>query len=151
MATRSETCHGCPRRIEAGSGVLCPEDNKSLGTHIVSGVCLLGFYDDPSFVPKSVVTHETAKLWKELHVWALTADLSTDEAKQVALDWIYKWSKRVPCGDCSKEWTVWMKECPPDVSSPQALFAWSVFGHNKINRKLKKVELSVKEAEALYA
>ena len=43
-----------------------------------------------------------------------------------------------------------MRQEPPDVSSNDALFAWSVRAHNAVNRLLDKTEMGIAEAKQFW-
>jgi hypothetical protein len=83
-------------------------------------------------------------LWGELHRWARTADLAT------AGKWLADFAMRVPCGECRRHWREMMKRTPPDVSSREALFAWSVERHSEVSDRLGKPTMTVEDAARLY-
>lgn len=57
----------------------------------------------------------------------------------------------IPCRYCRDEWNNALKELDNmDLRESMCLFKWSWELHNKINRKLKKNELSYEEALQLY-
>lgn len=89
----------------------------------------------------------TRDLWRELHSRAI-ALAAVDLLEE--LDWLTKWSGRVPCGDCKQHWLELWDATPAELSSPIAYFGWTVGMHNAVNRKLGKPEVGVDEAIPLY-
>ena len=83
------------------------------------------------------------QLWRELHRWALTTD------RKEPMRWLDQFAKRIGCGECKLHWLKLVRQQPPDASSNDALFAWSVRVHNTVNRHLGKAELTL-EAAAGY-
>lgn len=84
------------------------------------------------------------QLWRELHHWALTTD------RRDAPRWLVRFATRIGCGECRREWETLVTEHPPDCSSNEALFAWSVAAHNAVNRRLGKPEMSLEAAEVYW-
>src|SRR6202021_956028 len=80
-------------------------------------------------------------LWRELHEWAARAELES------APEWLAKFSARIPCGGGRQHWMQFLREEPPDYSSREALFAWTVSAHNAVNRRLGKAQISLQAAE----
>jgi hypothetical protein len=90
----------------------------------------------------------TPELWRELHVRALTFEGEDDGV------FLRRWSDKVPrfgggCR-CSSFWIRWMKFNPPVFHPSEKYFEWTVNGHNAVNQKLGKPQLSVDEARKLY-
>lgn len=79
-------------------------------------------------------------LWADLHRWALTADLSS------AGEWLKMFTRRVPCGECRREFRSILHDTPPTTD----LFAWTVAAHNRVNRKLGKPEISIDDARTRW-
>jgi hypothetical protein len=82
------------------------------------------------------------ELWCELHCWALSTD------RKNALRWLLRFETRIGCGECRLHWQALMQQEPPDFSSNEALFAWSVRMHNAVNRLLDKPEMAVDAARS---
>lgn len=61
-----------------------------------------------------------------------------------------KFATRIPCGSCQKHWRQVMTESPPDLSSAEAFFVWSVDAHNAVNRHLGKPLFSLADARIKY-
>lgn len=84
-------------------------------------------------------------LWTLLHAYAAQYPHVPDEAAQEGA-WFYfsvftslvvEKSKH-GCKRCDLEWQTILKICPPDLSSRDALYAWTIAAHDRINRKLGK-------------
>jgi hypothetical protein len=88
--------------------------------------------------------------WEELHKWAIVVDLFAPRGLRDPQEWLNIFSRSLPCGECTMHWTKLLKELPPDFSSNDALFEWSVRAHNVVNRRLGKPEISVAEARARW-
>ena len=55
----------------------------------------------------------------------------------------------LPCKMCTGHYYEHLKNLPIDLTSREALFAWTVNLHNTVNRSLGKRELTVDEAKAI--
>jgi hypothetical protein len=99
----------------------------------------------PKATPRKPVESWGSKLWGELHRWALTADLSDVYAQ---LAWLYRWSLQLPAWgcECLPHWATLLGEDPPDFSSNEALFGWTVAVHNVVNRRLLKKSMGTADA-----
>lgn len=100
--------------------------------------------------PKTPAESWGSKLWGELHRWALTADLSDAYAQ---LAWLYRWSMQLPsvrC-ECLPHWMTLLSEDPPDFSSNDWLFLWTVSVHNVVNRRLRKKSMGTVDARKRWA
>lgn len=89
-------------------------------------------------------------MWADLHRWALKVDFAPPRGTRRVREWIDDFNRLIPCGDCSAHWTKMVTENPPDFSSNDALFAWSVARHNDVNRRIGKPEMSVDDARAKW-
>lgn len=49
----------------------------------------------------------------------------------------------ITCVICLEHWLLLLKEFPPDFSSPDAYFEWTVKVHNKVNERLGKAQYSL--------
>lgn len=96
-------------------------------------------------MPDADRNHRTRAMWAELHARAFNAaDLSSER------EWLEKFAQRVPCGECRRHWRELVKLHPPDLSSPDAYFAWTVARHNDVSRRLGKPEWTVEQVRAHY-
>lgn len=93
----------------------------------------------------------TTDLWRELHVRALNyvPNVRGD------LEWVQAWSTKIPrftkgCS-CNEHWTRWYRANPPDFTSKDTYFAWTVKAHNAVNERTYKPTISVEEAKKLYS
>lgn len=67
-------------------------------------------------------------------------------------EWFAIWQAEIPnigC-DCRKHWKELVAANPPDFSSRESFFAWSVDRHNDVNAKLGKPPVSLEEARKLH-
>lgn len=85
-------------------------------------------------------------LWKELHIRALRFDKSKQKDDH---EFLKIWADKIPKGSCKCQdsWESWIKICPPDFTSRDSYFAWTVKSHNMVNMKLYKRIWSVAEAK----
>lgn len=82
-------------------------------------------------------------LWQELHLRALSRDPQHDE-----IIWLASWIACLPCGSCRQSFFAITSKIPPDISSTDAYFAWTVAAHNAVSAALGKSQLSVDEAKS---
>lgn len=75
------------------------------------------------------------ELWRELHAYN-PAEWSADKAQT----WFKAWLRRVPSFGCAcrEHFRRILKKLPPDFSSRDAFYAWSVAAHNEVNKSLGK-------------
>lgn len=86
----------------------------------------------------------TRQMWAMLHRFcALPAAKNADRLAE----FLIQFDRELPCGDCRRHWRKLLLELPPNIRDP---FAWSVAAHNAINRRLKKREMTIPEARALW-
>lgn len=83
------------------------------------------------------------KLWEYLHSYKWQSEEETRK-------WFDGWCAGIPCGSCKHDWFIIIRNFPPDFSSAQAFFEWSVAAHNLVNKKLDKPELSLEEAIKIW-
>jgi len=88
-----------------------------------------------------------AAIWGELHRHTLLPD-AIDPGREAV--WLTKFALRIGCAECLFEWVRLLDANPPDFSSRDGYFAWSVLVHNLVNRKLGKPEMAVEEARARW-
>ncbi len=87
--------------------------------------------------------------WESLH--RIPQQLPTWTAREGKR--LYKrWRETIPVTgcDCGRKWNEIERENPPDTSSQEAFFEWSVKVHNEVNKKLGKPFFSLDEAKAKY-
>jgi hypothetical protein len=101
---------------------------------------------------KPVLTSESERdfswgpvLWAGLHEWA--ADLvRLGLIPTGAYKDLEKFTSMIPCGECRADWSALLTQYPPDFSSPDAFFTWTVFIHNKVNEKLGREQWAASNA-----
>ena len=88
---------------------------------------------------------DTQVLWLELHSYAQAGEWDASKAKA----WYMAWRKRIPSFGCKckEHWGDIENKLPPDYSSEEAFFLWSVEAHNAVNKKLNKPIYSVEMAQ----
>lgn len=84
-------------------------------------------------------------MWKELHKFARVE--TTQEARE---HFLASFTTRIPCGDCKNHWKGLLKTDPPDFSTAETFFRWSVQMHNAVNDRLKKPLVGLGDAKFLY-
>lgn len=156
---KAPACSKCPHRQRpCGGPCACTISGVEWTEHRDRGYCPLGVFGTtikpegwdmlpPSGAevygpprPAGVSMEQRGReLWAELH----KAD--PDPA------WLERWEKRLPCGDCKKEYRVLKDADPPDFSSAGAFFAWGVRIHNIVNERLNKPILSLADAQARWS
>jgi Erv1/Alr family protein len=97
--------------------------------------------DDPGSDP---MAERGPDLWREVHCWALSTD-----RKDVSR-WLARFEIRIGCGECRRHWQAILNGQPPEISSNETLFAWSVHMHNAVNRQLNKPEMAVDAARTFW-
>jgi hypothetical protein len=93
---------------------------------------------------------DTASLWKELHLRALTYD----NAGHSDASWILAWSRKIPrftkgCA-CNEHWQKWYGQNLPDYTSQESYFAWTVRAHNAVNERINKPTFTIDQAREYY-
>lgn len=91
-----------------------------------------------------------ADLWKLLHLRALNFKEEND------LKFLLEFSTKIPkynsnCA-CKEHWLNWVRQNPPPFGPNfgEKYFAWTVSGHNAINKLLDKPEYSIESAREYY-
>lgn len=82
--------------------------------------------------------------WHKLHCFPF----SDDWGCQSRCQWWKNWQETIPnigC-DCRKHWKAFVEQNPPSFASREAFFAWTVYAHNQVNKRLGKPELSIEAA-----
>lgn len=80
------------------------------------------------------------QMWGDLHrrpFLVPTLDAAAEKR------WMDQFNKHVFCGECRAHWRALLAATPPDYSSREAYFAWTVDSHNQVNRRLGKPIVSV--------
>jgi hypothetical protein len=90
----------------------------------------------PPADPRTPLFHA---LWREIH--AFDPSGSADPRA-----WLCTVLARLPCGECSRHALDYTATHPPDFSSRDAWYAYSVTWHNAVNVRLGKPQMSITEA-----
>jgi hypothetical protein len=143
-------CDRCPKRQRPCAGqCLCTVNGRDIHDNASDGQCpedrFSGPPDPPHPSEKIDWTPTFHALWREFHAAPWEAMLLGRE-----LDWLKAFAERVPCGDCRAGFLELLEKHPPDLSSREAYFAWTVALHNAVNRKLGKPEMSVEDARKIH-
>lgn len=107
-------------------------------------------YNAQSFAEESAeaLREQGRALWAEIHVFPWSENWACSKRCK----WFEDWQSRIPsinC-DCRRHWREFVAKYPPDFSSREAFFAWTVRAHNAVNRRLGKREMSLEEALELW-
>lgn len=88
--------------------------------------------------------------WLALHRYSIEHSGDWDEA--AAKNWFAKWQQTIPKYGCScrRHWKEITRQLPPEFSSAQSFFQWSVDAHNAVNAKLAKPKFNAGDAGELY-
>ena len=143
---RGETRHlldgACPRWANAVPVTLTiPPPREPTGTPAVQRPKKrrpVGEPTHPNNLSRAVLFRQ---LWQEIHTRPLELKAPQDDSAYIA-----RLLPRVPCGECRTHWKKLLAELPPDYSSLDAYFAWTVNAHNRVNERLGKSVLTVEEA-----
>jgi hypothetical protein len=89
-------------------------------------------------------------LWRELHSRALNYDPKNGSD----LIWLQKWSSKIPrfttgCS-CNEHWIKWYRSNPPNFTSVDKYFEWTVKAHNDVNVRIGKPTISIEDAKLIY-
>lgn len=88
--------------------------------------------------------------WALLHRYAFAVPNWTQHQ---AAEWYQAWTYRIPnlgC-DCRQHWRELVTSNPPDFSTSNAFFRWTVARHNDVNARLGKPIMPLDHALALYS
>lgn len=88
---------------------------------------------------------EGPKRWAELHRRAASGVIADDE-----LAFIRSLAKGIGICACKTKWRALLRKMPPDLSSPEAYFAWTVAAHNVVNERLGKPAVLLEDARTLH-
>jgi len=89
-------------------------------------------------------------MWLELHQYAFAKWTTPEDAKQWYADWHKRVRRYSGCAACYKAWERLVEQHPPDFSSPDAFFLWTVDRHNDVNVRLKKPAWHLDDAREYY-
>ena len=86
--------------------------------------------------------------WDVFHGWCLSAWRAGDDeqAKRFYTSFVHL----LRCFVCKKHYIQMIREHPPDTTSLEALFAWTVDRHNETNQRLGKPWFRVEDAWIRY-
>lgn len=99
------------------------------------------------------IRHSNA-LWRELHSYGIVHATTWDVA--VAKTWFAGWLARVPrfgCADCKTKFAKYCEKQPPEFSSADAFFCWSVTAHNYVSTHHvapPKPPMTIADARRIY-
>jgi hypothetical protein len=172
MSTQANiiVCQGCRHfdraNLRASPCKADPQKRSIVVLVTINGACPLGKHL-PDGTPLPVATPPPAaamglsmtivgpSMWRELHG---RPTVCPDPAREIVwphdgieTEWVNAFSRRLPCGECATEWMKLLNAAPPDVSSRDAYFVWTVRMHNAVNRRLGKAEFTVEAARAIYS
>lgn len=85
------------------------------------------------------------ELWEQLHRRAASGRIAVAEMAFIK----HLADPLARCG-CRAEWAALLDRMPPDLSTPETYFAWSVAAHNEVNARLGKPILPLDDARRLY-
>jgi hypothetical protein len=88
--------------------------------------------------------------WEKLHKYPI--EYKDDWAEEKAKLWFTQWEINIPNISCScrRHWFEHKKKKPPNFSSPEDFFKWSVTIHNMVNIMLDKPIVSLEEAQEIH-
>ena len=89
------------------------------------------------------------KQWDAMHITMRAlprGELSSAERTQ-AIDYLRSQMPLIPCGGCSLHAMMYFAQNPPDGTTGQSFYAWTVAFHNSVNERLSKRVYTLDEAE----
>ena len=81
--------------------------------------------------------------WKELHTRALMPTAMEGEER-----WFASYLDGLPCEKCRQHFAEFLGQSPPDFSSRESFFNWTVAAHNYVNVAMGRRSWSIEEARA---
>lgn len=105
---------------------------------------------------KSSIAEWGPAAWKFMHVVSFTyPNAPNDEQRSNAFNFLKSVSQMLPCKRCREEWTEYISKhlSHPDSDHLESKASFSRFlvdGHNFVNRRLQKREVSYEEARELF-
>jgi hypothetical protein len=154
-------CLKCPHRQQVCGGPCpCLVDGRDIIDHATAGDCPKGYFAEPEKMPPraavtppplppelaAIANRSYHELWADIHSRPKAMRDPAEEMKYLR----ESVAARLPCGECKTEWLAALKRTPPDLSSPEAYFAWTVARHNEVNVRKGKPVVSLDEARCLY-
>lgn len=141
-------CHRCQFRQRPCDGpCVCTIDSRKRDIVQISfdGDCEKDYFKNaPQPVPITSTTFDGPAVWARIH-WR-----AVDSASRFDPDAEWSWLKAIlfilPCGECKQHWNTFCASQPPDLSSAEAYFAWTVAVHNSVNAKLNKPIMEIDDA-----
>jgi hypothetical protein len=110
---------------------------------------------NPISAPRTNVKHPqliqikltTQQLWERLHRYSWDVDeWNPSKAKQWYRDWKRLVNKHYGCTGCGSHWSEITAKHPPDFTSRESFFSWTVDRHNDVNERLSKPFVSLEIA-----
>lgn len=90
-------------------------------------------------------------LWNVIHQAAWLYPTAPTELQKMDVRHFYiNFGGIIRCGRCRRHYMSYIAQHPPNTSSRDALFQWTVRLHNNVNRRTGKPEWAVQRAQALY-
>lgn len=91
--------------------------------------------------------------WTVMHVLAIVCEESgTPEDHKAYCQIVHRIVHALPCSTCRKHAVQYLDDNQiPRSKDGGSLFTWSVAFHNAVNRKLKKPQMPLAEAYAIYS
>lgn len=138
----------------------CPSCDRTLPTWLSRPIrCICGTVINdgpktaPPFVPRQPAVHVLAtNPWLAIHQYPV--DHRHDWGAADAAKWYERWNASVSgCGSCQTNWSRYVRTSPPDFTSAEAFFAWSVASHNHVSTehvKPAKLPMNLADARLLY-
>ncbi len=116
-----------------GTCRICPHKNKSREKIAALFRPLNPSTPQPSSTDWSVLGPQ---MWGKLHTRAREYDGNAGAAAVFLILFTFA----IPCGDCKRHWLEMLKRSPPDLSSAEAYYQWTVDRHNEVNLRLGKAQ-----------
>jgi len=88
-------------------------------------------------------------LWIVIHAMALQIDRVT-RGRETFDHFMNNLDTLMTCDHCEKDYVAHLKEHPLEAVADADLFEWTVTLHNRVNARLNKPHLSVREARAIH-
>jgi hypothetical protein len=90
------------------------------------------------------------KKWAEMHARAMAWNPAAGDAAAEAA-YLARAADGLAGCQCSPHWRAYLKSHPPDLSSAESYFAWTVAAHNAVNARLGKPPLDFRTAASRWA
>lgn len=144
-------CNLCGRDIKSHAKgdvfCLCSGTPNKLGTSKKNTIKKNNRKDKFAFLYKR---KEGAEHWGKLHKYSVTHKNKWNSKE--AQKWFESWERSIPNINCScrRHWFENKQKLPPDFTSAESFFKWSVEIHNVVNKQLDKPILSYQEAREIH-